>query len=84
MIFEEQKNGYLMCSYWNCTVAGDLRKWLMGCIMKRPDFKGFRRWILLTRDAHELYRKFGFTGIANPDRYMENVNPDVYLKTSSP
>ena len=55
-----------------------LSKWLMECIMKYPDFKGFRRWILLTRDAHDLYRQYGFTGVARADRYMEIVNPDVY------
>ena len=55
-----------------------LSKWLMECIMKYPDFKGFRRWILLTRDAHELYKKFGFTGVVKPDIYMEIVNPNVY------
>lgn len=32
-----------------------LSKWLMECVMKYPEFSGFRRWILLTRDAHELY-----------------------------
>jgi N-acetylglutamate synthase-like GNAT family acetyltransferase len=59
-----------------------LSKWLMECIMKHPELQGFRRWILLTRDAHELYKKFGFTGIAMPDKYMELVDTEVYLKNS--
>lgn len=60
-----------------------LSKWLMECIMKYPGFKGFRRWILLTRDAHSLYKQFGFTEVARPDRYMEIINPEVYLKTKT-
>jgi len=57
-----------------------LSKWLMECIMKHPELQGFRRWILLTKDAHELYRKYGFKDIERPDRYMELTKPDVYKK----
>jgi len=57
-----------------------LSKWLMECIMKHPDLQGFRRWILLTRDAHDLYRKYGFIDLAKPQRYMELTNHDVYKK----
>ena len=55
-----------------------LSKWLMECIMKYPDFAGFRRWILITRDAHELYKKYGSKPIEKPDRYMEFTNHEVY------
>ena len=57
-----------------------LSKWLMECIMKHPDLHGFRRWILLTRDAHELYRKYGFKDLVKPDRYMEIVDSEVYKR----
>jgi len=46
--------------------------------MAHPDFRGLRRWILLTRDAHALYEKYGFTPIAKPDRWMEKHDPGVY------
>ena len=59
-----------------------LSKWLIECIMKHPELQGFRRWILLTRDAHELYRKYGFKDIIKPERYMELTNSDVYKKNS--
>ena len=36
------------------------------------------RWMLHTRDAHELYRRFGFGEPARPDRLMEIVDPDPY------
>lgn len=55
-----------------------LSKWMMECIVQHPLLQNLRRWILLTRDAHGLYSKFGFVGLAKPDRYMELHNPDVY------
>ena len=59
-----------------------LSKRLVGEIMAHPDLQGLRRWILLTSDAHELYRQYGWKPIAGPDRYMEIANPDIY-KTSA-
>ena len=55
-----------------------LGKLLMQAIMWHPDLQGLRRWSLATRDAHGLYRQFGFTGLAHPERFMEIANPDVY------
>ncbi len=48
-----------------------LGKWLIQVITNHPDLQGLRRWILATRDAHELYRKFGFTEPLQPERLME-------------
>ena len=48
--------------------------WLIEVITSHPNLQGFRRWILATRDAHELYRRFGFNEIANPQRYMEKMS----------
>jgi len=55
-----------------------LSKWLMRVIVNHPELQGLRRWTLITRDAHELYRKTGFTEPQNPERYMEKTDPDVY------
>ena len=57
-----------------------LSKWLMECVMRYPDLQRFRRWMLATRDAHELYRKFGFTELKHPERLMEIVRPEIYLE----
>ncbi len=54
-----------------------LSKFLMGCIVAHPELQGLRRWILLTRDAHGLYRQFGFTDIGNPERWMHRWDPDA-------
>jgi GNAT superfamily N-acetyltransferase len=55
-----------------------LSKRLMEAILSHPDLQGLRRWMLATADAHELYRRFGFTGLSQPDRFMQRHNPNVY------
>jgi GNAT superfamily N-acetyltransferase len=55
-----------------------LSKWMMERIMQHPALQNLRRWILLSRDAHGLYSKFGFTPVKSPERYMELHQPDVY------
>jgi GNAT superfamily N-acetyltransferase len=55
-----------------------LGKWLVECVMLHPELQGLKAWVLVTRDAHELYRKFGFKALARPDGYMELRNPYVY------
>lgn len=55
-----------------------LSKWLMEVIMSHPDLQGLRRIMLATRDAHELYKKFGFTPLNNVDRWMHIHDPGIY------
>lgn len=57
-----------------------LSKWMMECIVQHPALQNLRRWILLTRDAHGLYSKSGFTPLKDPERYMELHRPDLYEK----
>ncbi len=59
-----------------------LSKWLMECIVGHPALQGLRRWVLLTRDAHRLYEKYGFAALSAPERYMERHQPDVYARSS--
>ena len=56
-----------------------LSKWLLTIIMSYPELQGLRRWILLTADAHGLYKQFGWTEIAAPERWMEIHHKDVYV-----
>nr|WP_241020250.1 GNAT family N-acetyltransferase [Burkholderia sp. Ac-20345] len=42
--------------------------------------QGLRRIMLVTSDAHELYRPVGFGPSANPERVMEIRRPDIYAK----
>ncbi len=56
--------------------------WLMEVIMAHPDVQGLRRWLLVTKDAHSLYQKVGFTALRTPDKFMEKLVPDIYLEKS--
>ena len=51
-----------------------LGKWLIEVITTHPQLQGFRRWVLATKDAHELYRQFGFSELKLPERWMERSN----------
>ncbi|MGS0893923.1 GNAT family N-acetyltransferase [Burkholderia stagnalis] len=42
--------------------------------------QGLRRIMLVTTDAHELYRPVGFGPSEHPERLMEIRRPDVYTK----
>ena len=57
-----------------------LSKWLVECVHAHPGLQGLRRWVLLTRDAHGLYARSGWTPLAKPDRYMERWDPEVYRR----
>jgi GNAT superfamily N-acetyltransferase len=46
-------------------------KWLVEVILSHPDLQGLRRWMLATRDAHDLYRRYAFTELARPGIFME-------------
>jgi GNAT superfamily N-acetyltransferase len=60
-----------------------LAKWLMECVVAHPGLQDLRRWILVTADAHDLYRKYGFTPLARPQSFMELNDPDVYRVNKS-
>ena len=51
--------------------AHGLGKWLIQTIMEHPDLVEMRRWVLVTSDAHGLYKQFGFTALGDPERWME-------------
>ena len=55
-----------------------LSKCLMHCVVEHGDLQGLRRFLLLTSDAHGLYRQFGFKELGRPSRFMEVLRPDVY------
>lgn len=51
-----------------------LGKWLIETVHSHPDLQGLRRWLLATRDAHGLYGQYGWTPLANPERWMEKFD----------
>ena len=66
---------------WLCDVIVDerfrgqgLARRLIEELERHPELKTLRRWCLATRDAHGLYRKFGYQPVPT-DRWMERVGP---------
>jgi N-acetylglutamate synthase-like GNAT family acetyltransferase len=51
-----------------------LGKWMLECILEHPDIAPVRRFCLVTKDAHEFYRPFGFQSLQQPERFMERMN----------
>ena len=48
-----------------------LGKRLVEAVIGHPDLQGLRRILLATRDAHELYRRYGgFVELPSPERWM--------------
>jgi GNAT superfamily N-acetyltransferase len=52
-----------------------LSKLLMQAVLGHEDLQGLRRFLLLTSDAHGLYRQFGFEDLGNAWRFMEILRP---------
>lgn len=55
-----------------------LSKRLVHAVMTHRDLRGLRRVCLFTRDAHGLYRQFGFDSLPDPGRYMEVLDRESY------
>ncbi len=48
-----------------------LGKWLVEAAVTHPDLQGIKLIVLATRDAHELYRRYGgFETKSTPERWM--------------
>jgi GNAT superfamily N-acetyltransferase len=61
-------------------------KKLLKTIVEYPELQSIKRWILATNDAHNLYAKFGFKSLKNPEKFMEIVKniSSVNLKFLDP
>jgi GNAT superfamily N-acetyltransferase len=66
---------------WLCDVfvatphrGKELGIFLVRTAVEHPEVAGLRL-VLGTKDAHELYRRFGFDALAAPERWMEVARP---------
>ena len=57
--------------------------WLMQAVDGHPELQGLRRWGLVTKDAHALYARFGWSPVAQPERHMERTDPDLYTRLAA-
>jgi N-acetylglutamate synthase-like GNAT family acetyltransferase len=49
-------------------------KMLLNEILAHKDLQSISKWVLATKDAHDLYKQFGFNEIENPERLMARTN----------
>lgn len=56
-----------------------LSKMLLTFIDNYSELQNLRRMMLATKDAHELYKQFGYTSLNSPEIMMEKHTPDIYL-----
>jgi len=60
-----------------------LGKRLVKTIMDHPELQGLRLWLLGTKDAHGLYRRYGFQKLGESpllERFMVIRNPDAHKR----
>lgn len=50
-----------------------LGKWLIDTVTSHPDLANIRMFLLATRDAHGLYRQYGFEELPQPERWMRRL-----------
>ncbi len=55
-----------------------LGRHLVETALAHPELQRLRRWMLVTRDAHSLYTRFGFTAAESPGNIMVRRLPDPY------
>ena len=54
-----------------------LGKWLVACVVAYPDLQTMKNILLITRDAHELYRCYGgFEPITRVDDWLRRSGKD--------
>ncbi len=72
VISDKTRFAYILDVY----VDEDYRKRGIGhkmikAIIESDELKDVYQWILITKDAHEVYRKVGFSNIRRPESWME-------------
>lgn len=55
-----------------------ISKRLVEAILAHPELQGLRRFLLVTKDAHGLYERYGFQPVEHPGEYLTIFNPDAY------
>jgi predicted GNAT family N-acyltransferase len=65
---------YLMDLFITIDYRGNgYSKELMKIVLGSEELKDVKVWRLATTDAHDLYKKFGFTSLAHPEKLMELI-----------
>lgn len=54
--------------------------WFVESILEYPELQKVAMWLLGTKDAHGLYRRYGFKDLKQPERIMIRLNPNAYQR----
>jgi GNAT superfamily N-acetyltransferase len=52
-----------------------LGKWFVESILEYPELQDVPKWLLATKDAHGLYRRYGFKKLTEPEKIMMRLQP---------
>jgi len=58
-----------------------LGRHLVETILAHPELQGLRRWLLVTRDAQNLYQRCGFETPPDSYSFLERVDRNAYART---
>jgi len=45
--------------------------WMLECILSYPNLQQLNKWLVNSNEAKDLYEKFGFCSLKNPEKFME-------------
>ncbi|WP_186431076.1 GNAT family N-acetyltransferase [Clostridium sp. BSD9I1] len=69
---------YLCDVYMDENYRGNgIGKTMLEFIVGHPELQGLKRFLLVTKDAHEFYKKIGFNKLDNPERFMEILKQQI-------
>lgn len=68
---------YVLPEYRKQGVSKALMEYIMGLDWTNK----LRRFMLATLDAHELYKKYGFSPVKYPERFLEINKRDIYERS---
>lgn len=54
---------------------------LMKYVFESAPLQELRRIVLVTSNAHGLYRRYGLNNLARPEKYMELHRPNIYASS---
>ncbi|MBN1474618.1 MAG: GNAT family N-acetyltransferase [Syntrophaceae bacterium] len=76
VISDKTRFAYIIDVYFDEAFRGrGIGQAMVDFILHHSALKDVYQWVLITRDAHGLYSKFGFKQLEFPERWMEIRNP---------
>ncbi|WP_105168710.1 GNAT family N-acetyltransferase [Pseudoalteromonas sp. T1lg23B] len=79
MVTDKATFGYLADVFVQPAFRGKgFSKKLMAAVHAHPELQGLRRTMLATKDAHGLYKQYGFEPISDAYPFMQITVPNIY------